>query len=598
MRIARHDAGQGGVSLHGIRSVFNSLRIHQKIVLEFLLFVFLVYAVGIAIGLNVQQRVRNDEKRRIESVVQSLAHSIDRDFENLVKQQQQLVYDYNTQRLASMMSLSDMGDVYEMVNRIQGRISVLRNASVYVDKVALCLVPMNRCISSEPVYEKMTEVDLRILGLYYAGNGISQVFQDGAGLYVVQPLTRHNLSFPSTRIRSSCYVRLSVPALVTSFRDSRTSDGMSFFLLREGRVLLGTDSDGSDSAMRQATTRALTIGSGTETVRQDGRRFLVVRERIPSLGMELAVCCDDNVLTRESSRYSIWLFLLTAVMLSSLLMFTRFSNHMIEQPIRQFVKAFQEVENNNLDIVIEHESHDEFAYLYAGFNSMIRNMKHAIRQAYQEKVSAQRAELKQLQSQINPHFLYNSFFQIYRMSRIEDNEGAAQLSLKLGEYYRYITRNGSDIVPLGQEYAHARNYADIQGIRFGRRIEATFSGLPEHLAQIPVPRLILQPILENAYEHGLRNVESEGRITIDVHESENDVRISIGDNGAGLPEDRLAHLSQCLREPEQSQEITGIINVSRRLMLRQGSAGVDIETPPEGGFRVNLTLRRQPDPGR
>ncbi len=575
-----------------IGALLGSMRIHQKVVLEFLLFVFLVYAVGIGIGINVQQRTMNAEKKKIESLVQYLTRIIDNDFHNLNNQQKQLVYDYNTQRLANMQSISDMGGVVEMVNRIQGRITVLRNSSIYVDKVSLCLIPLDRSISSEPFYEKISEDDLILLKQYYSRNTAENVMQFPTGLYVVQPITRHNLSFPSEKMRSSSYFRISTTALVQSLQEAITSEGMSLHLLYQGRILLSTGSGQERNEGEKAVLAALASNDKTSTLRQDGEKYLVVRESIPTLNLELAACISDSMLVQESKRYSIWLALLTVVTIISFITFIRFSNRLIERPISRFVKAFQEVEHNNLDIVIRHESHDEFAYLYSGFNTMIQKMKTAIQQAYQEKAAAERAELKQLQSQINPHFLYNSFFHIYRMSNMGDSEGTAKLSHMLGDYYEYITRNGSDIVMLEKEYAHAKIYAEIQGVRFGRRITAEFQPLPENCRNVPIPRLILQPILENAYEHGLKDKESDGRITVQVESLDLFLKITIEDNGNGLSEARFTTLSESLLEPEKSLEATGIINVSKRLKIRQGKSSVSVDTPSSGGLKVIIIISR------
>ena len=119
----------------------------------------------------------------------------------------------------------------------------------------------------------------------------------------------------------------------------------------------------------------------------------------------------------------------------------------------------------------------------------------------------QNIELKQLQSQINPHFLYNSFFNIYRLAKDEDYENLTCFTQYLGSYYQYITRSASDEVSLLDEYNHAKTYCNIQQMRFHNRLELKMAPLPEAFAGYRVPRLIMQPIIENAFEHGLKTVE-------------------------------------------------------------------------------------------
>lgn len=574
-----------------IRSYYNSMHIHQKVVLQFLLLIFIVYAVGIGIGVKVQQKSREEEKTKVESMVQYLTKITDNDFRNLNKQQQQLVNDYNTQRLSNIKSLSDMGSIVDIVNRVQVRILVLRNSSLYVDKVSLCMIPLDRSISSEPVYEELSQEDTSVLEEYYGKQNSEKVIINSKGLYVIQPLNKRNLIFPTKTTRSSSYYRISKLAIQRSLNEAITNDRLSLFLLYKGKIILGAGKDNEKSAYRKAVLSKASDDI-SNMVAQSGEKFFVVRKPVPTLELELAACIPDEVLVMRSREYNMWLVLLTAVAVICFIMFIRFSNHLLKKPISRFVNAFQEVEHNNLDIVISHDSNDEFAYLYSGFNDMIQKIKSSMQQAYQEKAAAQRAELKQLQSQINPHFLYNSFFHIYRLSNMGDNEGASELSKTLGIYYQYITRNSSDLVQFISEYEHARSYTNIQEIRFGRRIRVEFGDMPEECREVMVPKLILQPVIENAYEHGLKDVEYDGRIIVCIENLDNYIKVIVEDNGKGIPEDRLAALSKNLQEPEANMEITGIINVSKRLRMRQGITSMNIETVQPCGIRFILTLNK------
>ena len=117
----------------------------------------------------------------------------------------------------------------------------------------------------------------------------------------------------------------------------------------------------------------------------------------------------------------------------------------------------------------------------------------------------QRAELKQLQSQINPHFLFNSYFLLHRLIKSRNFERAVEISKNMGTYFQFITRNASDTVSLLREYEHAEIYADIQSLRFEGRIAVEVEPLPLCCQSIMVPRLIIQPSIENAFAHRLEN---------------------------------------------------------------------------------------------
>lgn len=220
-------------------------------------------------------------------------------------------------------------------------------------------------------------------------------------------------------------------------------------------------------------------------------------------------------------------------------------------------------------------------------------LQELIEKVYDQKLLAHRAELKQLQSQINPHFLYNSFYNIYRMAKTEGNENTAKFSNLLSEYYQYITRNAEDEVPLEKEVHHAQIYLNIQSIRFGQRIRTNIADIPESFQHIFVPRLIIQPLLENAFEHGIQNVDNP-LISLTFEESPDSYYLIVEDNGSGLSDTELSILKQKLAMTEAKIETTAIVNIHRRLILRFGSgSGLSVANSVTGGLRVQLRIPKE-----
>jgi two-component system, sensor histidine kinase YesM len=203
----------------------------------------------------------------------------------------------------------------------------------------------------------------------------------------------------------------------------------------------------------------------------------------------------------------------------------------------------------------------------------------------------QRAELRQLQAQINPHFLYNSFFILYRMAKDEDYDNITTFLKYLAEYYRFITRDVQSEVPLASEVAHAHNYTEIQLMRFSRRISASFAELPERYRDMLVPRLILQPVIENAFEHGLKDVAEHGELIVEFIERDGTLLIGVEDNGTCLTDGDLDAMRSKLETGSEPFESTGIINIHRRLRLKFGEkSGLLLSRGNFGGLRVELKL--------
>ena len=205
-----------------------------------------------------------------------------------------------------------------------------------------------------------------------------------------------------------------------------------------------------------------------------------------------------------------------------------------------------------------------------------------------QKNLAQRAQLKQLQAQINPHFLYNSFFILSRRIRREDIDGAVELAQHLGDYFKYLSRDQSDDIPLSDEVAHARSYAAIQGTRFAGRMRIDFGPLPDAWRGRRVPRLILQPLLENAFKYGLENVSEEGLLRISFAQELGSLLITVEDNGDAQADP--AAMQRALEEAEPDV-VSGLSNIHRRLQIYfQGRGGLRIARSALGGISAAIVL--------
>jgi two-component system sensor histidine kinase YesM len=203
----------------------------------------------------------------------------------------------------------------------------------------------------------------------------------------------------------------------------------------------------------------------------------------------------------------------------------------------------------------------------------------------------QKAELKQLQSQINPHFLYNSFFILKRRIKTGDNESAMYFAEKMGNYFRFITRSASDEVPLKQEVEHAGIFAEIQGMRFSNRIKVNFDELPQRYENVIVPRLILQPLIENAFVHGLEDLEENGLLDVRFKEEAGLLRIIVEDNGQNMPEDYIENINKALETRTDNTEMTGMFNIHRRLRLKfGGESGLKLTRGELGGLKVSVNI--------
>src|SRR5690606_3162253 len=233
------------------------------------------------------------------------------------------------------------------------------------------------------------------------------------------------------------------------------------------------------------------------------------------------------------SQYYKWFWLFFCVTIIIVALYLYYINRIINKPMVKLVRAFKRIEEGNLELNIRHDREDEFGYIYERFNEMLINLKISIDEVYNQRIHLQNAELKQLQSQINPHFLYNCLFSIIRLIKMQKDDEAVNFTNQLAKYFQFITRNSRDTVLLENEVAHARNYVMLQLARFSDRLSIEFEDLPASLKPYSVPRLIIQPLVENAFVHGLENVLEGGilRVTF-LDEPEHDrFIVVVEDNG-------------------------------------------------------------------
>lgn len=314
-----------------------------------------------------------------------------------------------------------------------------------------------------------------------------------------------------------------------------------------------------------------------------------------SNNFRLTANIPNTVLMKPIHVYSLLLWSLFVVSIVIIILFSLWTYRMIHRPMSILIRGFKKAEQGQTGIFITHSRRDEFGYLYSRFNEMLKHLNTLIDENYVQRIRTGEAELKHLQSQITPHFLYNSLFSIKQMAEVENVELIKEFSDYLGQYFRYMTRDSAQEVTLQQEQEHALVYLAIQRIRFGARIRAEVDEIAADCRDIKVPRVLLQPIIENVFEHGLKQKSSNGLLKMSYEKVEHTLTIIIEDNGDSLSEDKLNLLQRQFSEQNAIQgEITGLLNVNQRLRIKFGSPyGLQAERSCLGGLcvRVNLPLK-------
>lgn len=262
----------------------------------------------------------------------------------------------------------------------------------------------------------------------------------------------------------------------------------------------------------------------------------------------------------------------------------------VQVPLKQLVQSFQKLKNGDYSVRIQAKGNSEFGFVFQRFNSMVEEIQDLIEKIFLEKIHVREARLKQLQSQINPHFFYNCFSFISSMAKLKNHQAVIAMSENLSKYYRYTTRQERDFVRLSEELDFVTNYLEIQRMR--RNSLEYEIDIPARMKKLDIPPLVLQPLVENAVLHGIEASNKAGRIRIQGECQEYEMKLIVEDNGIGLGELEREALLEKLCRPMDEEMGCGLWNVHQRMLLRFGeNAGLSFSDSELGGLKVSLTWR-------
>ena len=261
--------------------------------------------------------------------------------------------------------------------------------------------------------------------------------------------------------------------------------------------------------------------------------------------------------------------------------------------VELLVKKFRRAETGDLSVSEKISGTDEIAVLDQQFNRMLGKLDQLIKTSYVQKLENKEAQLKNLQLQINPHFLYNTLETISSIAAVKQVFVVCDICGKLGEIFRYsLGKNYGELVPLEQEMTHIKNYMFIQKIRYGDRLQV-FYNIDVDAAHVHIPRFILQPIVENAISHGLSNLTRVGTLEVSAFEKKDRLYIEIEDDGEGMVREKVAEITRFINtaKPVEGKKNIGIRNVNQRIKLAYGEAyGITIRSAPYQGSRFTIQL--------
>lgn len=281
------------------------------------------------------------------------------------------------------------------------------------------------------------------------------------------------------------------------------------------------------------------------------------------------------------------LFICAVIIFSITQLFTSF----FEQKISALHYYLQRIKEGHLDYHIHDDSTDELGDLTNNLQAMIDEINRLIREDYQTKIELKETQFKALQAQINPHFLYNTLDTIIWLAESDEQKQVVHMVESLSDFFRTSLNQGKDIISIKEEIQHVRSYLEIQQMRYQDILEYEID-VPEEFYQNTIPKITVQPLVENALYHGIKNKRGKGKITVRGYREDSFFILEVRDNGIGMQTERLEQVRNALVHKQfVESKVYGLYNVNERIRLNCGEEyGLRISSTYQEGTTVKIFL--------
>jgi two-component system sensor histidine kinase YesM len=295
---------------------------------------------------------------------------------------------------------------------------------------------------------------------------------------------------------------------------------------------------------------------------------------------------EQRTQTQKLYLISTVIILLIAMLLSILIA------RAITRPIKKLRDSMKEVEKGNFHEKVDTYGSDEIANLGKSYNIMIQTVEELLETQVKDQEQKRKSELRALQAQINPHFLYNTLDSIVWMAEEGKNQEVVTMTASLAKLFRQSISNEAEEVTLRQEIDYVRNYLIIQKMRYKEQLNYDIQ-VPESILNYFVIKLILQPLVENALYHGVKYKEGGGTILVDGYETESTVVLQVIDDGIGMDVEELSHIFEKRKSTQKTNRVA-VRNIHNRIQLHYGKEfGLNFESRKGYGTKVKVILPKR-----
>jgi len=510
----------------------------------------------------------SDDLSRIEE--KTISFNYDSDIKNIM-----LSYDY--------LSYNELST---HINSLAGKIDTMYTTSRFIKNIDFYLPIVKKVISKTKNHLLIKDLD----DLSYAK--IKDTYRVAENKLYLD--NNNNFFFLDTNSFFIGQSDMNEYLFCIEFDKSALDDLFSTFVAYEGSNVYMIDNSGKIlyTSPGSETVDYDTLYKSSNMIEVSGKKYIVLREDSVKSQLFLIMTINERNFNKYSNNisiiYAVLFFMLMLLVVLSAIYFSR----LVQKPIKLITDATRNIEKGDFNIRIDYKKNNEFKILCNRFNRMSQRLSSLVNEVYQKNILINQAQLKQLQSQINPHFLYNSFFILSRMIKSNDNKNGYRFVNHLASYFEHITRSDKDVCMLSKEISHMNDYIAIQKVRYGDKLIINQQDrLEDKDKDIIVPRLILQPIIENYFKYSRLNDADKIIFEITFRKENDFICIEFSDNVGTIDQRTLSELKNELHSEKINQNYTGLININKRLKIAFGNeSGVFIDNIPGGGVRTIIRI--------
>ncbi len=491
------------------------------------------------------------------------------------------------------LTLEQIGHLNGFVSKIfiNGRIDIM-GVSLYGEKGASYVVMPDSQYVTTYILDESAEWLKQAKGLYGQPTFITthQIKSTSGTTYDVFSIARELRSFDSGETIGYIVIDIDPAAVRGILQQVNLAAGESMYIVdQQGRMVIRRE-EGERLPPQPGTLQ----GQGVRHVDASGGmpESLVAYVTSPVTGWTTASVVPVKELMRDSRKVRSSMTLVTVAFIGLAMLLNVFTAFRVTHPLRKLSRLMRKVEQGELQVTFPVTGHDEVGRLGGAFNTMVSKLSELGYLLYETEIREKDAQIAALQSKINPHFLYNTLGTISMNAELEGNRDIVTMANNLSRMLRYSLSSRQEIVTLKDELKHVNGYMAIQMIRYGERIRFREEIEERALICVVIP-LIVQPIVENAINHGLDRGVGSGLIRLTGSEKAGVLTLAIEDDGIGMTNDELERIRSRLRQSKDlgGKSGNGLLNVHRRILLHYGEPyGLTFESMPYQGLKVTMTL--------